>query len=568
MQCFQKDPNLRVTARKLLRHAWIVGCRRSEPQVAKAPSNFSQAVEEVKQWNKALKSSETSLRASTGSDGAPPMASGQGALRFREADPLRSNHATPARVALAKPRALPEAFRSPELADDDNWDNDFATSISPSALHLPHLKPQDNFGGLLSADRLKAFASTMDLNNSSENYDDDFEGELLTIKVAKQCHDDDALEKTIRPITRKIERSQDPVKSHSRKHSRNFSRSSTAPVSLGGRSPTKPNFGGSKIELPARPDLVYREESVEDFSDLQFDNDHVFSKGLNLAVKRVSVQPAIMENIAENSKRTKTPPSFKGPRQSDAPQLFHPSDLTSLPRSMQSPAVSGSIRRQISSRPSVLPDRSMRRSRSSAEIERFVEPDDDEDFSDILGPGDELTPKDESDHGSENGFMLASKLSSSSWLGDDDDEDDPFASMDPGWDELDLKANIARDRHARLCERVEELVRSLKTTESEDILCELAEDLVCHSTPYFGCESARDPKLTLILQLVLLWENPEVKGLIITAHGLLPILEILEPCTVKTRQHMILQLLKVVNTVSSPILLRELMPSMTEASHN
>ena len=44
----------------------------------------------------------------------------------------------------------------------------------------------------------------------------------------------------------------------------------------------------------------------------------------------------------------------------------------------------------------------------------------------------------------------------------------------------------------------------------------------------------------------------EVKDLIISAHGLLPILEILEPCTVKSRQRMILQLLKVVNTVSDP----------------
>ena len=58
------------------------------------------------------------------------------------------------------------------------------------------------------------------------------------------------------------------------------------------------------------------------------------------------------------------------------------------------------------------------------------------------------------------------------------------------------------------------------------------------------------------LQLALLWENTEVKDLIISAHGLLPILEILEPCTVKSRQHMILQLLKIVNAVSftQPIL--------------
>lgn len=51
-------------------------------------------------------------------------------------------------------------------------------------------------------------------------------------------------------------------------------------------------------------------------------------------------------------------------------------------------------------------------------------------------------------------------------------------------------------------------------------------------------------------QLALLWENTEVKDLIISAHGLLPILEILETCTVKSRQHMILQLLKTVNAVS------------------
>lgn len=38
--------------------------------------------------------------------------------------------------------------------------------------------------------------------------------------------------------------------------------------------------------------------------------------------------------------------------------------------------------------------------------------------------------------------------------------------------------------------------------------------------------------------------------MILSAHGLLPILEILEPCTVKSSQYMILQLLKVVNAVS------------------
>lgn len=145
---------------------------------------------------------------------------------------------------------------------------------------------------------------------------------------------------------------------------------------------------------------------------------------------------------------------------------------------MQSP-VASSIRRPASARPSALPDRPFQRSKSSIEIQKFAEDEEDEDFSDIFGLADNLTEKEESDRGSEDGnLMVLSRLSNNSWLGDDEDEDDPFASMDPDWDEMDLEANIARDRHARLAEKIEELVRSLKTTEGEDKLLELSEDLV------------------------------------------------------------------------------------------
>ncbi|KAH7325766.1 septation protein H [Stachybotrys elegans] len=483
MQCFQKDPNLRVTARKLLRHAWIVGCRRSDAPVSKTPANFSEAVEEVKQWNKALQSSETSLRASVGSDTAGP--------------PSRFAGGTPAKGSLhmAKPRPNAEAFRTPELADDDNWDDDFATAISPSALQLPHLKPQDNFGGLLSSDRLKAFASVGDVRGESTNYDDDFEGELMTIKGPGPYQDME----TIRPLPRKTEKPAEPTKSHSRTKS-----SSSKAVGSSSRAPKSPQKAhlGSKFELPARPDVVYREQSVEDYSDLFIDNDSVFNRSINEAVQK------------------------KETRQTESPQLFHPSDLTSLPRSMHAPA-GGSMRKKAPSRPSVLPDRQMRRTRSSIEIQKFAE-DDDEDFSDVFGTGQALTEKEESERGSEDGrLMLLSKMSNNSWLGDDEDEDDPFASMDPGWDEMDLEANIARDRHARLAEKVEDLVRSLKINEGGDAL-----------------NDAVSKEL-----LVLLWENAEVKSLIISAHGLLPILEILEPCTVTSRHDMILQLLQIVNSI-------------------
>ncbi|QYS97640.1 Protein kinase [Trichoderma simmonsii] len=492
MQCFQKDPNLRVSARKLLRHAWIVGCRRTDAPVSRTPANFDDAVEEVKQWNKALNSSGTSLRTSLGSDAVSRISSG-----------------TPSkgRLGLAKPRlsagagAGIGAFKLAEL-DDDNWDDDFATAISPSALQLPHLRPQDNFGGLLSADKLKAFASVNDLRGDVNNYDNDFEGDMMTIKGPNNELYQESQEQTIRPVSRRMTASKpaSPPKVVHQASRPTLSQAVTSPNLSRTKSPPKPHFG-NKFELPPRPGAIYREQSSEDYSDLFSDDDSVFDQKVHQAVRK------------------------GGLRQPEAPQLFHPSDLTSLPRSMQAP--DGSVvRKKALSRPSVLPDRPMRRTRSSIEIQKFAE-DDDEDFSDVFGPEESIAEREESERGSEEaGLMLLSRMSGNSWLGDDDDEDDPFASMDPGWDEMDMDAKIARDRHARLAEKIEELVGSLKTTEGEDILADLSEHL-----------------------LGLLWENPEAKNLIISAHGLLPLLEILEPCTVKSRHHMILQLLKVVNAI-------------------
>lgn len=140
----------------------------------------------------------------------------------------------------------------------------------------------------------------------------------------------------------------------------------------------------------------------------------------------------------------------------------------------------------------------MRRARSSIEIQKFAE-DDDEDFSDIFGPPSSRLEKLESEPGSEEGgLMLMSKISSNSWLGDDEDEDDPFASMDPGWDEMDLDANIARDRHARLAEKVEALVQELKISEGADKLSELSEDLVSRNEFIDGRFHDADTQIAIV----------------------------------------------------------------------
>ncbi len=126
-------------------------------------------------------------------------------------------------------------------------------------------------------------------------------------------------------------------------------------------------------------------------------------------------------------------------------------------------------------------DQQMRRTRSSVEIQRYAEDEGDEDFSDIFGKDDVSVGQTESELGSEDGvgaLMLHSKLSNNSWLGDEDDEDDPFASLEQGFDEMDLQANIARDKHARLCTLIEGLVSSLKITEEHDTILDVSEQLV------------------------------------------------------------------------------------------
>jgi hypothetical protein len=402
------------------------------------------------------------------------------------------------------------------LTGDDNWDDDFATSISPSALHLPQFKPHDNFGGMLSSDRLKAFASFEVASEENDNWDNNFEGDLVTIKGPQNYVEPDSHElETIRPyrmlpaiVTQDVKPAVAPKTTGRRP-------SSSAPVRA--KSPVKAQ-AQAKFVLPSRPSAMYREQSVEDYSDIFVDNDNVFDRRLDI-VKDDALSP----------------------------KLFHPSDLT---RSAQLPILNsgGSIRRKAPPR-SESEDQSMRRSRSSVEIQRYAEDEDDEDFSDIFENDDVSVKKAESDRGSEDGggaLMLHSKLSNNSWLGDEDDEDDPFALLEQGFDEMDLQANIARDKHARLCTMIEGLVSSLKVREEEDVLADLSEQLVSGYLRLFG-------NLTNVMQLDVLYESEEAKGLIISAHGMLPILEILEPCTVKSRQSTILRLLKVVNTVSPTI---------------
>lgn len=194
IQCFQKDPNLRVSARKLLKHPWIVNARRSDSVVPKKPTEYDEAVKSVQQWNEALKSSNAgSLRKA-----CRPMSSSP--VPGRREQPAVSTTPAQRPLNIAKPRIMTDQFRSPDNTTNDNWDADFVSSITPSALQLPHLRPHDNFGGLLSSEKLKSFASFETVTEET-NWDNNFVGDL-TVRSPSQPAEYDCLE-TIRPYNHK-----------------------------------------------------------------------------------------------------------------------------------------------------------------------------------------------------------------------------------------------------------------------------------------------------------------------------------------------------------------------------
>lgn len=87
----------------------------------------------------------------------------------------------------------------------------------------------------------------------------------------------------------------------------------------------------------------------------------------------------------------------------------------------------------------------------------------------------------------------------------EDDEDDPFHSLEEGLEQTDLQANILRDKHARVSAELKELIQLLKPEQDDMVLIRAATKLE-----------------------TILLEHPHLRSKLLTYHGVLPILEMLE----------------------------------------
>ncbi|KAF1833341.1 hypothetical protein BDW02DRAFT_599138 [Decorospora gaudefroyi] len=516
MECFQKNPTLRISAKRLLKHPWILSAKRTVPAVPTKPTEYQEAVKSVQEWNEALKSPNSLRRSARLASGVqkptPVAANGTGVAARRQPGNGHLN--------ISKHRPTAESFRSPELDHDDNWDDDFAESISPRALQMPHLKPQDNFGGLFSNDKLKAFASFESVTEMPEFVD----GEA-TVKSPMNLQQyqsfpkpsgHKATERANAPNGKAVVTAPSSRSTSTATDSEHEDRHDAQPKTAFLRGvPKAAQLPKTKVAVLARPTQLFREESVEDYSDLMPADEGAFER--KLAAMQYAQPPAMLPKQIVIT-------SSNSPSDSFSPRLFHPSDLKAGPKSTRDVKSNGNVRQRSASSTS---SRKLQRTQSEIEIQKYAE-DEGDDFSDVFGDIrghlNTSASRAESDSGSEHSSlaMITSKMASSFIIADEDDLD-PFANLDEGLDNLNLENNVARDRDDRLTKMTESLVGCLKTSQPDDELLDIADQL-----------------------LQVLYESPDKRSIILRSHGMLPILEILG-----TRPHneVVLPLLKIINLI-------------------
>ncbi|KAF9291878.1 hypothetical protein BGZ88_006675 [Linnemannia elongata] len=462
MQCFQKDCNLRVSAKKLSKHPWIQMSRKkatgSQRSREKAVPAYEEAVESVRQWNEALKGSSNRnsgrMRRMTNDKagrswehGVPAITDNYHAPRPQVRDIFSASAAAAGAVAIASSGLRPFPERPP-------------VAISPPHFHLP-----SNNSALNSKAIAHNNASTnKNVQNYEEssfdnNWDDDFADGALSFQIAAQGwfrDQEDEVSKTIRAIP---------------------------PTAAGRQQPYV-----VQAESPDGSDMY-----DEDFEDN--------SQDLRLKIKMMAMEKKRRQAGSRQADGSlKASGSLAARSKAAGPHV--PIDLV---RSRSAPG-------QLVLAPPM----------GTSNIHNYRE-EEEEDFSDLFEG-----PESQGDAYQDEGLTLQSRLSNHSWFGNDagSDEEDPFAEVDESFDEIDMEANIAREKYTRICANIAEQFRLLENQKNKRSEKEL--EIICDRL------------------MVLLAENPDARGPMMANHGAIPLLDLIEN---SKQPNLVLKLLNILNMV-------------------
>ncbi|KAG5719270.1 Cytokinesis protein sepH [Termitomyces sp. T112] len=476
--CFQKDCNLRISAKKLLKHPWMVSARKqmldgktipgdsaekssAGQDGAKRPLsnyNYDEAVLKVQEWNEALKS--------------PSRPS-------KHPNRVNARPQSPTR----QPAELPPPLTSSSAFHQSNgW----------KAASAPNVKSL----GLNLVDKIQPISFVLQPpEEQTDNWDDDFEEGISFTKL-------------------QVAGSERPSAEEERPEGED-----NAQTIRPGRSP-----GSSALPLAQAPSSDIA-PIVEDYSDLasEEDEERLKEKVADFKMKN-SVRRGLFH--PDDIKTVGLAPSAPGPLSAPLPTLTpnpsHPAlnPVTSpsgLSFSPLSAVAQGSHSRSSSLTPSSGGSFGRAEARQAQEkaFGKYAE-DDNENYEDVFGKL----------NGSLVGqpmqtLQLNTRLSNKSWLGDNSDDEDPFAEIDEGFSEDDLEANLQRDKYARLSNTVNQLIDELTA-----------------SAPDFQLREACDQLLNIFE------ETPEMQAQFVSSHGMLAILEVLEG---KCSREVVMKLLQIIN---------------------
>ncbi|KAH8077271.1 kinase-like protein [Cristinia sonorae] len=481
--CFQKDCNLRISAKKLLRHPWMVSARKQmgamqstrgsesgrtngrEPR-PQSNYNYDEAVLKVQEWNEALKS---------------PSKPSKHPERRRHDSNADKQPPSPLQPLDFGPAIHPASLGSiqPSTSSSSFWKQPPAPPIKPPSAPLQNIR------------KAEPMQFAMPPEEQTDNWDDDFEEGISLPKLQaleRTTLDDDRPEaddnaQTIRP----------------------------------GRSPS-----GHTVPLPvAKAPSPKIEPIMEDYSDLLFDED---DDKLQEKVSDFKMKNSVRRGLfhPNDIKTVGLTPSSPGPKTAPLPDLTHRRSRPSLNPLGPSVTSTSTPHHSRSSSSSYNGPTGGSFGRSEAKrvhsqpgFGKYTE-EDDEDYDDIFGK-----PANGTAAHSMQTLQLNTRLSNKSWLGDEDDEEDPFAEIDEGFAEEDLESNLQRDKYARLCNTVNQLI-----------------DELTPSAPDFQLREACDQLLSIII------ETPEMQSQLVSSHGMLAILEVLEG---RASRDVTLKLLQIVN---------------------
>ncbi|KAJ7758429.1 hypothetical protein B0H14DRAFT_3598399 [Mycena olivaceomarginata] len=503
--CFQKDVNLRISAKKLLRHPWMAAARRqmaagkgeppekkpsatARPGAGEGPQqrrplsnyNYDEAVLKVQEWNEALKSpSRPSKHPARATNGRPPSP-------IREITASPSSSSSGAWKAAPKQPQLAEKIQIPPLSfslqppeeQTDNWDDDFEEGISLTKLQALEKPAADADATGSSAEEN---AKTIRPNKSP--------AAKPPIPLAKPPPDEmDDLDEDYSDLVGGDDEDLLESKVADFKMKNSFRQGLFHPDDIKtfglGRSPPGP------LSAPSLSGLFNRSTSDP-------------KPGRPPLSPLVTVSPVVGPASATNPRGANGSSSTSGSI-SPAPQSIRLAHSRSSSFAGTSVGIGGSVGRAEA-----------RRVLNEAEFGKYAE-EDDEDYEDVFGKPNGTTLE------QPPALQLTTRLSNRSWLGDDNsDEEDPFAEIDEGFAEDDLEANLQRDKYARLCNMVNGLI-----------------DQLTPSAPDFQLRDACDQLLGIMA------DTPEMQLQLVSSHGMLAILEVLEG---KCSRDVSMRLLQIIN---------------------